>query len=269
MCDQKNEIPDFLFESQEVIEYKSFNYREFITLDKIPKWKCPHCQNGYLLMKENLNSIESQSNQEIQKNPDFEPDWLKFTLSDFFSCDNCKEKTAIIGNGTFEFFEEYYSSTEGRQSHELAFMPKYFVPTLHIFEIPYETPSNVKNALIESFSLAWCDFSSAANKLRIAIEHLVDHIDEGLTASDLNGKIDQLIGSKNPNKEKNKDYAVLLKAIKWLGNNGSHSTVTLKEHDIAFGYTVMKEVLEKLYNKNIDILKLSKLVDDNKGSLTK
>lgn len=266
----KDEEFFFYEESQEITDYKSYNYRDYIIENKVPKWMCPHCNEGYLKKKEKLlRYIESKKNEEIQRNPEFEPDWLEFFLSGFLECDACNEKTAVIGTGTYEHFEEHYNEVEGRQWQELAFMPEYFIPTVHIFKIPCATPDNVKEALIKSFSLAWCDFSSAANKLRISIEKLVDHLDENITAENLNGKIEQLVGKKNPNREKNQDIAIMLKAIKWIGNDGSHSKVRLNEYDVAFGYAVMEKILNHLYKKEIDILKISTLVDDNKGSLTK
>ena len=250
--------------SQEEIDYTNFRFREFISQTSIPNWICPHCQKGNLqLSKDKLNSIETEKSKKLKDDPDFEPEWISYIFSDFLKCTKCNDLTAVIGNGQVEHCQKISDDDEWEEWLELIFIPKYFYPPIHIFKIPQKTPESARLALIESFSLAWSDFSSAANKLRISIEHLVDKLDNSLTGK-IHNKIEQL-----QKKDQYKEIATMLMAIKWIGNEGSHYQVELKEYDIAFAYKVMEEVLNSLYERKINIKHLSMLVEQNRGSLKK
>ncbi|MDO9209663.1 MAG: DUF4145 domain-containing protein, partial [Deltaproteobacteria bacterium] len=92
-----------------------------------------------------------------------------------------------------------------------------------------------------SFALAWQDFSSAGNKVRVAIEDLIEELSPGL-----NGKLHNKLEAF---KKVNPEVADMLMAVKWIGNAGSH-TSDLKECDLAVAYQVMEEVLRKLYGRD-------------------
>ena len=76
---------------------------------------------------------------------------------------------------------------------------------------------------------------------------------------------------KNPKlKELKFDYKVkdLLEAIKWIGNDGSHSLEVIKKDDLDLTYKFVKKVLDEIYPLQTDdeeLNILAKEINDNKG----
>ena len=67
------------------------------------------------------------------------------------------------------------------------------------------------------------------------------------------------------NKEWQKD---LLEAIKWIGNDGSHSLEVIKKDDLDLTYKFVKKVLDEIYPSPTDdeeLNILAKEINDNKG----
>jgi len=223
-----------------------------------PAWKCPRCGRGIPTINEDdfRSEVTEQSKRE-RNHPDWEPEWLRYTFSAFLNCTHCKEKTVTIGEGKVDTFN---GQDTGEWGCEEVFMPKYFIPPLQLFEIPSDCPKSVKEHINESFSLAWADFSAAGNKLRVAVEKLIDAIHPGSS-----GTLHNRIGKLPSQHEGIKDW---LLAVKWLGNEGSHQA-QLQEYDVAFAYDVFLLVLNKLYGKGKDLGELVKLVNVAKGSIAK
>lgn len=254
------EEPEFIEKEtiKEVQEYRNCKYKDYIRGKTVPDWCCPHCNNGHLELKnKEIRNIETEESKELHKSPDFEPEWITLLFTDFLICKKCNEVTAVVGEGTVTGFYD----DEHQLSFEIGYMPKYFYPPLHLFSIPVRTPGTVSKSLIESFSLAWSDFASAANRLRVSIENLLESLDLGLTGK-LHNKIEQL--AKIPEK---KALATKLMAIKWLGNDGSHYNTELEECDVAFAYIVFEEILNDLYRDKIDTMKLASMINSKKGSI--
>ena len=129
--------------------------------------------------------------------------------------------------------------------------PKLFLPTLAIFDIHKDVPSSIVNLIFESFELYWIDEGSYANKIRIVIEHLLDLQKIAKTKLlrskrlklSLHKRI-ELFSNKRPYE------AEALMAIKWIGNNGSHSNDKLKKSDILDAYDILNHVTTKIYEKD-------------------
>ena len=229
-----------------------------MNIDQTPDWKCPHCGNGRLTIKQSdFRSEETAQSKKERNHPDWEPEWLRFTFSAFLRCTSCNELTVAVGEGKIHTFND---PETGERSDEEAFMPKYFIPPLLIFDIPNDCPEEVKKHLIESFSLAWTDFSAACNKLRVSVESIVDNLAPG-TKGGLHDRIKAL-------SIQYEEVMEWLMAIKWLGNDGSHQA-TLEEYDVAFAYEVFEMVLNKLYGKTRSIAMQIQLVNEAKGSIAK
>lgn len=223
-----------------------------------PDWKCPHCKKGRLtIKKKDFRSEETAQSKRERDHPHWEPDWLRYIFSAFLNCTSCDETTVVVGDGRIDGF---YDPETGKEGGEEVFMPKYFIPPLPIFDIPNKCPEEVEKHLHESFELAWADFSAAGNKLRIAVERLVDNL-----APDSKGSLHDRIQALSSSHDKIKES---LLAIKWLGNDGSHES-TLEECDVAFAYEVFGLVLNNLYGKTKNLGTLVQLVNEAKGSIAK
>jgi len=240
------------------LDYVNHRYMEPIYPGSSTNWKCPYCRKGYLIVPKNdFRYEETEQSKGEREHCDWEPEWLRFNFSAFLSCTFCNDKTVVIGTGTVSCYED---PEIGERGCEEVFNPLYFIPVLPLFDVPDSCPEKVKEHLNQSFALAWSDFSGAGNKLRIAVERLVDHLSPHAKGN-LHIKIESLKNSYS-------EVADLLLAIKWLGNDGSHDA-TLKEHDVAFSYKIFQMALEIIYGNSKKLSGLASLVNSAKGSIAK
>lgn len=157
--------------------------------------------------------------------------------------------------GTYEVYQDHES--DHTECYEI-FYPQYFIPTIELFEIPQKCPKKVAWHIRSSFKLAWSDESAAGNKLRVAIENLLDRFVENKDLT-LHKKIDSLDGEYTPIKQ-------YLLAIKWLGNDASHES-SLGENDLAFAYKILEQILDFLFGERKDLDYLAEQINTKKGRL--
>lgn len=240
----------------ESLFYINQRYRESLHINSKTKIKCPHCNGSTLIIKEgdvrfHEINISKNSHHEIW----FEEEHTIFQFTAFLTCLLCNDFTVATGHGTHE---EHYDYEKNVSECNKIFHPEYFIPTIPIFNLPSKCPREISCHIESSFKLAWADESAAGNKIRIAIEVLVETL-IGKSRKSLDSRINSLNGEY----EKIKDY---LLAIKWLGNDASHEA-SLKEHDLAFAYKVLEQVLNYLYGDAQTLDFLTKKINDNKGRL--
>jgi len=170
-------------------------------------------------------------------------------------CNNkdCQESAAITGRGCVKHEYEY----EYVEYYE----PEYCHPPPAIFKIPENTPERVAAEILQSFSIFFSQPNSAGNKIRIAVEILLDcQRVKKTTISKKTGKRvkltlhDRIIAY---GKKKNQLSENIL-AIKWIGNSASH-TQGLEVDDIFDAYDLLHHVLNEIYdNKAKHIKKITK-----------
>jgi len=136
-----------------------------------------------------------------------------------------------------------------------------------MFSFPEETPDDVAEELGTSFALFFCDPSSSANHMRIALEHLLTHlrIKRYITSGgrrrylSLHNRIELLPGTYEHVKD-------IFLAIKWLGNAGSHSQHEVSTDDVLDAYELMEELLaEVITSKRKKAKSLAKQINKKKG----
>jgi hypothetical protein len=186
------------------------------------------------------------------------------------TCTNpkCQEVVVSTGKGGVNVVGQTITP-EGHidTQYDDIFKPVFFHPPLHIFRIPEDTPKNIKQAIISSFSLAFNNHSAAANQIRIALECLLTHL-KVKRFETIRGKRKRLNLHKRiellPAKYKKIKEVCL--AIKWLGNAGSHCDDKMSFDDVFDGYDMLSFVLEELYdNKHEHVKKLAKRINEKKG----
>jgi hypothetical protein len=119
-----------------------------------------------------------------------------------------------------------------------AYRPQYFYPAPHLILVPGRYPKSVQKEILSSFPLYWMDMGACANKLRIALERLMDEM--GVSVGSLHARI------KTYGKTVNSQLKGKLEAVKWLGNHGSH-TGELKERDLLDAYRIIDDALTDIY----------------------
>lgn len=216
-------------------------------IENPPNWICPRCRRGILrpvegsFLSENTGAIDED---ESKYGGRLETDIYSFHFGITLRCNNqeCHELVISCGEG----WAEPYLTEKGEQEWHELFLPEYFYPPLLIFPIPVECPASVLSRAKASFKLFFADPPAAANYVRKAVEEILTI--EGVRRYSAKGKR-KPINLHDRIKAFEKDgpeIAKKLLALKWLGNEGSHSD-TLTKEDIMDAYEILEATLDELY----------------------
>lgn len=228
-------------------------------------WKtkkpCPICGTGILNIPTNgEGTLKSETESSKEMNSYGGHYYSDYIFSIHLRCNECNETVVVSGS----MWEENYPSSEDGQIQR-GFNPVVFYPAPKIIEIPTSCPKSVTKILNETFGLYWLDLGSCANKIRIAIEVLMDEQLVAKRKTVKKGEIDLTLHARLELFEKSKpEVSKLLMAIKWIGNAGSHF-FDIKNNDVLDAYELLEFTLEKLYNdREQKLLKLSDEINKNK-----
>lgn len=176
---------------------------------------------------------ETGESETLRGHQDWEPEWISYVFTAWAKCNNpsCGNKMVISGIGGEE---ERYDGEENSHCHRY-FAPRFCAPMPDIFDIPAKCPKEVTNELRGGFALFFADSAATANRMRSALERLMDHL--GVISGKLHDRLDAF-AKKNPIGEN-------LMAIKWLGNTGSHEGKVSRD-DILDGFLILEHALSEL-----------------------
>lgn len=240
----------------------------------IPRWRCPTCKTGHLTHDRKKVSVEVVPESLVYHPKDEVADWSEKHFTTLLRCASglCKQIVAISGYISVEenVWARDADETEllGPDYYE-AYNPTSIFPAPHIFLIPIGTPSSVIEEMRRAFRLYWIDNGSCANRLRAAAESvLTDRKISRFTTSKsgkrqripLHGRIELL-------REKDPVSANYLLAVKWFGNEGSHTGLNAITRDNLLNvFELMEAVLVRLYEKPAARLdKLANAINTRKG----
>lgn len=220
----------------------------------MPAWRCPHCLDGALAsIKESLKLFGTAASQDARGHPDWGPEWDVNRFFMMMQCTKCSDPVLCVG--TTHAIEEHDDELGWVFSDAL--VPTYFEPYVPVILIPSKCPDAVGAEVLKASSLIWCSPSSSGNKIRAAVERLMDAQGVPNTGA-LHGRI-QAFTSKN------QDVADKLLAIKWIGNTGSHSD-DLELADVLDAFELLEYCLEDLYEGRSARLKaLTALINSHRG----
>jgi hypothetical protein len=172
-------------------------------------------------------------------------------------CGKRIEVTQIKDNGIdTPYFETYFK-----------YEPEFISPPLEIIELKNKYPRTVNDALYESFKLFFSDNEACANKIRIALEFLLDEL--GVDQLDKKGENLALGVRIEKYKEVDEKNSNLMKATKIIGNYGSHREKVSRQ-DVLDGYELLKAVLDDLYDNESEKIRLkAELINKNKKPISK
>lgn len=223
--------------------------KEFSVDDFSPPFPCPRCSSNLQLRRDTLKVLETGYSKAARSTPDWEPDWSTQRFVCFLECGNnsCNEVIAVSGEtGTQEEFIEEVN-TWGMVS---TLLPKSLFPAPPMITVSKKL-SNVTSAhLWAAFGLFWSDEASAANRLRVTVESLLDDLNIPKTTINskkkrvplsLASRIDKLEAKKSGHKD-------ALDALRWIGNHASHSGMTSTEVLLA-GFELFEGVVAELIDK--------------------
>ncbi len=225
---------------------KGFKLSSFSRLS-VPKFLCPQCGDGHLIADtKNMCVNEPAYSQAHRNHPDWYPDWDTERFSLQYKCDkeSCGEYAFLIGEtGVEEYFDEEV------ESWVLAsvLIPKAMFPAPMIISLPEATPESIVSEIAAASSLIWTDLDASANRLRTAVERLLDHLsipkrkltkDNKDARMSLHERINQF-GQTKP------DHKTSLHALKEVGNLGSHGD-SVQRHVLFDAFELLELSLEEL-----------------------
>ncbi len=249
------------------------NYIKFDV--EVIEYKCPHCQKGYLKRdgfyeKQYLSSIKKGTsiiNEDGEE--EYDDSFYLGNISGFLKCPFCDELTSFIGET--KYYLNYYDENDRQiEVSEKGIFFKYFIPQIHIIELKNEYPKELKEILLESFSLYFSSYSACVNTLRILLEKLCELYE--IKSTHDNGKYKSLNNKLKELEKISKDTIEFLKAIKWIGNDGSHSLEIINKDGLDLAYRFVEKVLDEIYPSQDDSeeLRLSaERINKNKGLVKK
>ncbi|MEB5924749.1 DUF4145 domain-containing protein [Franconibacter daqui] len=209
------------------------------------EWPCPNCHQQTLqIIPETFIEKETHQTKNIYGEDWFEPEMIELIFSCMAQCARakCGEVVACSGVGRVE--QDY--DPESGVGYYKAYRPVSFVPPLHPIEITENCPDEIEEPLIGSFSVYLSQPGSAANLIRIAVERLLTAI--GVPETRDNGKRIWLGNRLERLSGPYEEYKDLLKAIKFLGNAGSHTHDSVAVPDIEDAFEIMGHVTNDLFS---------------------
>lgn len=223
---------------------------------------CPTCQIGKLewLGKGNVvinETLGSLKDNEFHRNGMVFP-YTTELVSSHLKCSRCNDVVV----GVYKRIDDVRNVDENgdEQSYN---EPLFFNPPPRIIDIPLSCPKEVKDPIERSFTLYWVDLNSCANKIRIALESLMDHC--GIPGTNAKGKFITLDTRLKEYSKSNKKIGQFLDALRLIGNASSHNTGITKDTVIA-AYELLEYVLELTFpDKDQRLIDLSNTIITNKG----
>lgn len=240
----------------------------------MPAWHCPTCATGTLheVTKERLIAEPAYSKAEHIEDW-WGPEHIINRYCARMQCANpaCGEFVFVIGSSDLE---PYYSE-EGEEWSD-RFQPTAAYPYIPVFRLRDDWPGSVQQELKLAFANIWSDAGASANRLRTAVECLLDFLKvKKISVSTKFTPPKKIKLSLHDRiivfKSNNIPAAELLLAIKWLGNAGSHTDLKGISRDAVLdGMELMEHVLHLLFDKNTAaISKLAKSINKKKGPIYK
>ncbi len=229
-------------------------WTEVIRRKWAPAWPCPTCRKGTLRLRANtLVAHETVRSKRAHSDEEWDPEWCEYTFTAWLKCSNspCGEDVAVTGSGGEDI---EYEQEEGMML-ESYYIPKYVRPALELFDIPKKCPKSVRKVLRDAFALYWHDYSATANRIRIAIERLLDDLGVKKRRKDKSGGFQDLSLHQRI-EEFTKTEPQLggqLMALKWVGNVGSHD-VQVERDDLLDAFEILEHTLSELVNQRTKLV---------------
>lgn len=238
----------------------------YFHLEDIPTLWCPKCFNGQMLLKQkSINKFEPKYSKIRRINQNLEPEQTTNRFSATFCCNKSGCGEILVASGNVGYVE--VENDFGWGSIEVL-EPVAFAPTPHFFQIPSSIPLNVKKLLETSFSVFWLDRNASMNKVRIAVEQMLDTQEIQRTSTNKNGK-EIRVGLHHRIvrfRKINPEAAESLMAAKEVGNLGSHEYREVSAEIAIVVYELIYFTLVELYGGiNEELKEMRKLLIESKG----
>jgi hypothetical protein len=235
--------------------------------DDVFDWKCSSCRQGRVILDERRITIyeTNESKSDLKEKPSgWNEHWVDRYFTGTMICNNSSCKEIYVISGQIDVERE---DARKRDSELVEFFnPTYIYPTIHIFDIPEDTPYGIDEAIEKAFELHWIDDSACANAIRTCVELILDdkRILKTFKLKTGQKKKKTLHQRIEDFKVKNSEVGDYLMAIKWIGNAGSHSS-KLTHDDILDGFELLSHAIEKLYDpSHKELIQKARIINKRK-----
>nr|WP_167752192.1 DUF4145 domain-containing protein [Streptomyces sp. S501] len=208
---------------------------------KWPDIPCPTClRRSVRPIVESLVTEENATSVALREHPNHEVDWISGAFHCLAQCTNSGCDVVRI-LGTTSVTMGYDDSEYHAPFYFEALHPTLFQPALPLIDSRSNCPDSVGRRVDAAARVLWLDPSSAANRLRSAVEAVMD--EQGVAAGTLHSRIEQWAKSVPTHV----DTAQLLLSWKYIGNVGSHDDV-LRISDVLHDLDVLDLALDLIYD---------------------
>lgn len=220
-----------------------------------PRLPCGACTTGELQIGK---PTEIDVAARYKDDPGWEPEWIHGHFSVQAECTNRECRSIALIAGRMKVDADVDERGHWYGQYETFFELKYCEPALRLLAVPDGTPDDVKRAIESASQVIWLSPSSAANRLRTAIEQLLTDLGVSKRGS-THKRIENLVASRP-------DVAIVLEAVKWIGNDGSH-TAALPLKDVLEGVALLERALTLVYDRSAEELdQLARDINDGRRS---
>ena len=212
-----------------------------------PTAVCPTCRAGTLPYKA-VTALEDPTAASWHGHERWEPDMIYGTFHGDLQCTNPACGQFVVITGTYRVVMNNGEPAYGDYGD--LFQVKWFDPPLTLLDVPPSAPQAVKDAVSAAARIVWVDPSAAANRLRTAVERILDDKRVKKTFIDKHGKrqrssAHRRIEAFTPT---NKTAGDAMMAVKWVGNEGTHDS-ELSITDVLDGAGMLQVAVTAVYDE--------------------
>ncbi|MFI8769207.1 DUF4145 domain-containing protein [Streptomyces sp. NPDC053792] len=225
-------------------------------LEEWPHIPCPTCVRGVLRpVVDSFVDEETVTSKSWHNHEYWDPDWMQGDFLCILTCPNTTcDRVRVVGDSRVRETGDPYG-----EPYEAHLTPTMFFPPLPLIQSRSLCPSEVGDRVDIAAKILWLDPNSAANRIRSAVEALMDEHGIIRYKPDRRGKpsrisLDERISTFKAALPQHAEAAGMLLAVKWIGNVGSHEGV-LRILDVLEGVEFLDHALSLIYDTNHDDIK--------------
>lgn len=218
-----------------------------------PRPVCPTCGDGYVSFGEPETSEDGQS-RSLQSERAWEPFWVHGTFRATGQCEkpSCRQEVTVtgtytVGDASGRGREWEPDNDEYYDQYSVFYRVEYFSPPLTLLLLPKDSPDQVREALARAAKVIYLDPGLAATAVRAAVERYLTSA--GIAPTSETGgfvPLDKRLENWRITTGHGRE-ADLLRAVKWIGNSGTHEPDELTASDVLDGVRFIDEVFHSLY----------------------
>ena len=236
-------------------------WRDWYYVSDFPRWPCRRCAGTVSLRGSKIADHETADSREDRKHDAWEPEWIRGRFAAVMKCGECEDPTMVTGTWRVEEFWDEDTPSELISRYTIEAVQ----PAPALIAIPAATPESVREELDRAYALFWTDLDASGNRIRSALERVLDEQRIPKAPSKQNRKDRLTLHSRIERlKVKNAEAAELMMAVKWIGNAASHTRALARE-DVMDGLDLLEHVLRLLYSSEESAArKLAKAINRTK-----